>query len=118
MTQTQSQFDAEEAYEQHSLDNPDTTAPLVEMLCNAGLLPEIMAACREWVDARTLPLVLGGPAEAVAEARRFAAAPDLLAACEAMRTRLTQLANVEDCCWHDWDGSYAVDAALAKAKED
>ena len=54
--------------------------------------------------------------EAKANAALIAAAPDLVAACEAMRTRLTTIFNADDACWHDWPGAYGVDAALAKAR--
>jgi hypothetical protein len=48
--------------------------------------------------------------------RLIAAAPDLLAACRAMRDRLTCIFNEDDSCWNDWPESYTVDAAIAKAE--
>jgi tetrahydromethanopterin S-methyltransferase subunit A len=56
------------------------------------------------------------PGQCRANAQLIASSPELLAACKAMRDRITELANRQDCCWNDWPGSYAVDAAIAKAE--
>jgi hypothetical protein len=54
--------------------------------------------------------------EDAANALLIAAAPDLLAQLKALRDEYTRVVNLSDYCAHDWDGMYAVDAAVNKAE--
>lgn len=51
-----------------------------------------------------------------ADAKLMAAAPNLLKVAKLMRDRLTELANLADACWRDWEDAYVVDDVIAEAE--
>ena len=54
------QCDAEEAFEKYKLDSAWAAEPLIMMMCNAGLLPTILAVCANWAQEDAL---MGSEAE-------------------------------------------------------